>query len=156
MSSGLDSLVRQNHRIIKSDVCNPARARNVVADLLVGSLRMKYASNCAIAFPDPDIAELSARRGQSILRRDNGMGTIGITEWIRNGRGGDVEHRPRGSVEQDIRHAIDHKHVGHSRKSGRGDGVTEDVMRPRHRDRQGVTSAEGRGFRAGEASSDAA
>jgi hypothetical protein len=29
MSSGLDSLVRQNHCIIRADACNPALARNV-------------------------------------------------------------------------------------------------------------------------------
>jgi UDP-2,3-diacylglucosamine pyrophosphatase LpxH len=29
MSSGLDSLVRQNHCIIRTDACNPALARNV-------------------------------------------------------------------------------------------------------------------------------
>ena len=39
----------------------------------------------------------------------------------------------RPGPEQDIRHAVDHEHVGHGRKRHRGYGVTEDVMRPRHR-----------------------
>lgn len=29
MPSGVDSRLRQNHRIIESDVCDPARAQNV-------------------------------------------------------------------------------------------------------------------------------
>ena len=34
-------IVRQNHRIIECDVCNPARARNVVADLFKSRSRLE-------------------------------------------------------------------------------------------------------------------
>ena len=84
---------------------------------------------------------------------------IGVAEGKEYGLGCDVEDRPSGGFELELRDTVDRERVGRILKGGgRSNGVAENILRPSH-DRSGShrahgwKSAEGLGFRAAEASS---
>jgi hypothetical protein len=62
MSFGLDSLVRQNHRIIEGDICNPAFARH--------SRRNVPIRRSAMPFYHGDLGEIGRSRIPIARTRD--------------------------------------------------------------------------------------
>ena len=65
-------------------------------------------------------------------RAEVGPFVVRIAKRIDDRRGRDVEDRPRRSVKLEFHDAVDDQAVGRAEKHRGGDGIAEDVVRPRH------------------------